>query len=605
MCGIAGIFNIDNRAVEEKNIRLMMTLMKHRGPDDEGMFINKNIGLGFVRLSILDLTIAGHQPMFSDDQRYVIVYNGEVYNYIELKRELKHKHRFRSNTDTEVVLAAYQEWGSECLQKFNGMFAFVIYDLVAEKIFVARDRFGIKPFYYYLNKEKFIFASEIKAILPLLPKIKENDQMIYDYLLYNRTDHTNETFYSEIYKLQHGSYLIIDDGSLKIFKWYNLKDNLNKKIIDPDQYRELFKDSLKLRLRSDVPIGVCLSGGLDSSSIVTSLINDFKLNNLNTFSAVYDKDEPSNESKYINEFNTIVKHQHFIRPNANSLFYDLCEFIDTHNEPVPDTGPYIQFKVMQLAKQYVKVTLDGQGADEQLAGYHYFFGSYYIELFKELKLFTYIYEIICYINKHHSFDAIKYFFYYLFPKHYQGLINQKINPSISDDFIISNKNKSNVNIFLYKPNNLLDSFLQHFEYKMEHLLRWEDLNSMHYSIEARLPFLDYRLVENTLSLPSNKIIKNGTTKYILREAMKDVLPSSIYLRNDKKGFSNPREKWFKTDKFKIFIYDLLNSSEFKNRGYFNSQIAIERYELHLKNRIDASKEIWKWINLEMWFKRFL
>ncbi|NOU48479.1 MAG: asparagine synthase (glutamine-hydrolyzing), partial [Bacteroidales bacterium] len=267
MCGISGIINFNNSPVEENQLRVMMKKIKHRGPDDEGIFIDNNVGLGFVRLSILDLSPAGHQPMFSHDKRYIIVFNGEVYNYLEIRDELKHKYAFETGTDTEVILAAYQEWGELCLDKFNGMFAFVIFDIKTKDIFGARDRYGIKPFYYYRDDRQFIFASEIKSILPLIDK-KANDIAIYDYLLYNRTDHTDETFFQNIHKLQHGSYFKICNGKFDFFKWYVLNEKIINSEITTEEYRKLFNNSLALRLRADVPVGVSLSGGIDSSSIV-------------------------------------------------------------------------------------------------------------------------------------------------------------------------------------------------------------------------------------------------------------------------------------------------------------------------------------------------
>ena len=346
MCGICGIINFNNKPVEESDIRLMMHKIKHRGPDDKGVVIKNNIGLGFVRLSILDLTPAGHQPMFSKDRRHVIIYNGEVYNYIEIKDQLKHKYDFTTGTDTEVVLAAYQEWGEECLHKFNGMWAFAIYDTLDKSLFISRDRYGIKPFYYYKNDEKFIFASEIKSILPFI-KREANDKIIHDYLLYNRTDHSEETFFKDIKKLQHGSFFKLRSNKLTIKRWYNLSDRIKiEKELSPEQYRDLFKDSIKLRLRADVPVGVSLSGGIDSSSIVASLINDFNFLDLNTFSAVYGKEESSDESNYIDEFKKIVNKMHYTTPNADTFFNDFESFIEAHNEPVPDTGPYVQYKVI-------------------------------------------------------------------------------------------------------------------------------------------------------------------------------------------------------------------------------------------------------------------
>lgn len=605
MCGISGIITFNNQLVVEKDIKLMMQKMKHRGPDDEGVFFDTNVGLGFVRLSILDLSPAGHQPMKSNDGRYVIVFNGEVYNYIEIRNELKHKHTFKTGTDTEVILAAYQEWGEACLDKFNGMFAFVIYDTESKEIFGARDRYGIKPFYYYMDNQRFIFASEIKSILPLI-KTEANDKIIYDYLLHNRTDHTEATFFKGINKLKHGSCLQIKKDNLEIRNWYNLVDNVkNDEFLSPEKYRELFKDSLKLRLRADVPVGVSLSGGIDSSSIVASLIKDFDLQDLNTFSAVYGKEEASDESEFIDEFKPMVKNMHYTYPDADAFFNNFDEFIDAHNEPTNDIGSYAQYKVMELASKQVKVTLDGQGADEQLAGYHYFFGSFYIELLKEYKLTKFISENIDYLKKHKSLEALKYFAYYLLPVNFQNKISNRISPSIDKAFIKKNGKDCEVNKMLYKPSNLNESLFQHFEYKLEHLLRWEDLNAMHFSIESRVPFLDYRLVEATLATPSLQKIKNGETKHLLREALKDILPFKITDRKDKKGFSNPRDKWFRTENFQIYILALINSESFKNRGYFDSDIANRQYQKHLKGKIDISKELWKWINLEVWFRKFI
>jgi asparagine synthase (glutamine-hydrolysing) len=605
MCGIAGIINFNRQPISEKDIRLMMLKMKHRGPDDEGVYIDNNVGLGFVRLSILDLSSAGHQPMHSHTERYVIVFNGEVFNYIEIRDELKSDFDFNTGTDTEVVLAAYQKWGEACLDRFNGMFAFVIFDKETKHVFAARDRFGIKPFYYYQDNEKFIFASEIKSILPLV-KRQANDSVIFDYLLYNRTDHTEQTFFKSINKLQHGSFLTVEKNIVKKYSWYILADKIkNQRRITPEEYRELFKDSIKLRLRSDVPVGVSLSGGIDSSSIVASSIKDFNLDELNTFSAVYGKDEPSDESEYIDAFKGMINNMHYTYPTAETFYDDFDSFIDAHNEPVPDIGPYAQYKVMELASKHVTVTLDGQGADEQLAGYHYFFGSYYRELLSEFKWVKLIGENVHYLKKHSSISALKFLSYYILPSSVQKKVNSNIFPSVCKSFLQTNEKGSDLGALLYNPKTLNESLYQHFESKLEHLLRWEDLNAMHFSIESRVPFLDYRLVEATLNTPSNQKLYKGETKYILREALKNILPDKITQRKDKKGFSNPRDKWFRSEKFQSYIYALINSESFKNRGYFDSDITNKRYERHLEGKIDASKEIWKWINLEVWFRKFI
>jgi len=604
MCGISGIINFNQKPILEKDIKLMMQIMKHRGPDDEGLFIDNNIGLGFVRLSILDLSPAGHQPMFSHDGKFVIVFNGEIYNYLEIREELKGKYQFITGTDTEVILTAYQEWGDKCLDRFNGMFAFVIFDTQTKEIFGARDRFGIKPFYYFKDNERFIFASEIKSILPFV-KREANDKIISDYLLFNRTDHLEETFFQNIKKLQHGHYFRINEERFHPKRWYNLIEKISNKILLPEEYRKLFNDSLKLRLRADVPIGVSLSGGIDSSSIVASLISDFDLTELNTFSVVYGKDEPTDESEFIDEFKKVVNNMHYTYPNADSFFNDFECFIDAHNEPVPDIGPYAQYKVMELAAKHVTVTLDGQGADEQLAGYHYFFGSFYFELLRQFRLNKFISENFQYFKKHKALDALKYLLYYMLPSRIQTKISNTLFPSISLTFLNANSFNPVINRMLYNPKSLNESLIQHFEFKLEHLLRWEDLNSMHFSIESRVPFLDYRLVEATLSTPSNQKIYQGETKFLLREALKDILPTKIINRKDKKGFSNPRDKWFRTAKFQQYIFELINSESFKRRGYFDSACANKQYQKHLKGKIDSSKEIWKWINLEVWFRKFI
>lgn len=583
----------------------MMERIRHRGPNDNGTFLQDNVGFGFQRLSILDLSVAGHQPMFSNDGSHVIIFNGEIFNYVELKAELKGQYEFKTGTDTEVILAAYQTWGEKCLNKLNGMFAFAIFNRLTGEVFIARDRFGVKPFYYYRNEEVFIFASEIKAILPLLKEVRPNDAIIYDYLRYNRTDHTENTFFENIFKLQHGSTIRIKDGKIAFNRWYDLKEKVVHPPISAEEYRELLTDSLRLRLRSDVPIGVCLSGGIDSSAIASLLVKMFGITELNTFSAVYGKNEPTDESNFIDEFKPFIKNMYYTTPNAETFYNDYEQFIDAHNEPVPDTSPYVQFKVMELAKQHVTVTIDGQGADEQLGGYHYFFGSYYVELLRKLRIPKLVSENYHYVKDHKSLNSLKYFAYYLAPSSGQRLIDYKRTPSLNRGFVAEMEDASDLGQLLYKPSSLQQSFLQHFDHKLEHLLRWEDLNSMHFSIEARVPFLDYRLVERTLSLPAEDVIRRGTTKYILREALKGILPDKIYQRKDKKGFSNPRDKWFRTPKFQDLIRSTIHSKEFADLGYFNPQMAQKRYQMHLEGKIDISKEIWKWVNMTVWHQKFI
>ncbi|MFC2081487.1 asparagine synthase (glutamine-hydrolyzing) [Bacteroidota bacterium] len=632
MCGICGIVHFDKTPVREDNIRLMMKTMKHRGPDDEGVFGGEGIGLGFVRLSIIDLSSAGNQPMSDDSGRYYIIHNGEVYNYLEIKEILKKAgFSFRSKTDTEVILKSYIYWGESCLDRFNGMWAFAIFDKTENTLFISRDRYGIKPLYYYLDDHRIIFASEIRPILSILNQRayslspSPDYQSIFDYLVFNRTDHTEQTFYKGIKKIPHGHLMKIklnqgnghstltrnvettNNRLVEIQRWYDLKEKIKRSdgFVDFQEYKQTFSNAIGLRLRSDVPIGVCLSGGLDSSSIVSILLNKFQKNDLNTFSAVYQSGQTGDETKYIKEFASSLKYMFYTKPTGDSLFSDLNTFVQAHSEPVPSTSPYAQFKVMELAKNNVVVTLDGQGADEELAGYHYFFGFYFKELLKQFHLIRLFSEMYHYLIQHNSIFGMKIFAYLLLPSKLRTSTRVKEKTYINEEFINAYKASNQVSENIYGSVSLNNASLDHFEHKLEHLLKWEDSNSMWFSLEARVPFLDHNLVEKTLATDSSMIIKKGTTKYILREAMKGTLPEKIRIRNDKIGFETPADEWFRSEKFQSLIFPL-----FQNGFFFNEQIldpvqARKRYELHLKGKINIHKEIWKWINLDLWHRYFI
>ncbi len=607
MCGICGKIVFDNTSVDKGEILSMMSAMKHRGPDDDGTFVRGNIGLGHVRLSIIDLSDAGHQPMISKDGRYVIVYNGEIYNYIELRKQLAGKYQFHTDTDTEVLLNAYREWGDDCLKRLNGMFAFVVYDTRERSLFGVRDRFGIKPFYYYCDEKQFIFASEIPPILRLLDrsKIEPDDRTVFDYLVFNRTDQTERTFFNSVKKLQHGSKFTYKSGKLRFSRWYDLENNLDRPFESAQEYKETLSSAVGLRLRSDVPVGVCLSGGLDSSSIVSLILKDHNKNDINTFSAVYGAGKRGDESEFISEYDNQLNNMHFTHPTHDTLFADIPKLVNAHAEPVPDTSIYAQYKVMELAKQHVVVTLDGQGADEQLAGYHYFFGFYFKQLLQELSIQKLCSEMYFYLRNHRSLFGLKTFLYFLLPNSLKAQAKVSEIGYLNEDFQNNYKSGSAVTDVLYTSPNLQQALLNHFELKLEHLLKWEDRNSMNFSLESRVPFLDHRLVERTLATSSNELIQRGTTKHILRESMQGILPERIRNRSDKVGFSSPEAEWFRTPKFKDFFRDILNSNSFASRGYINKERAITLFESHLSGRIDVSREIWKWINLELWFRDFI
>ncbi|MEO6902457.1 MAG: asparagine synthase (glutamine-hydrolyzing) [Bacteroidia bacterium] len=606
MCGIAGIIRLNKKAVDADEIRSMLKIIKHRGPDDEGLFVKENVGLGHVRLSIIDLSSAGHQPMFSNENRYAIIFNGEIYNYLELKEELKDSYSFKTKTDTEVILAAYSKWGEACLSKFNGDFSFAIYDLEQNTLFAARDRFGIKPFYFYHNNDQFVFASEIKALLPMVKDISPNNKIIFEYLLYNRTDQSTETFFKDIFKLKHGHCVTIKNNEVKIKQWYDLASQLKyPSTFTPKEFREELKKSIKLRLRSDVPVGVCLSGGLDSSTLTAIVFNDFGVKELKTFSAVYEKGTWADESPFVDAFKDRLTNMHSTTPTAETFFDEFTDFIVSLGEPIPGVSPYAQYKVMQLAKNNVEVTLDGQGADEMLGGYNYLYGSYFKELFTSFKWMTLIKEAVGYYKNNPSKEAFKYFIYYMLPISLKKYTGRKTFGSVSEKFYNEYYKSSTIAADFYNPTTLHNFFLLHFEHKLEHLLKWDDHNSMRFSIESRVPFLDHHLVEKALSLPASSVLRDGISKYILRESVKDILPSKIYNRRDKKGFETPSDLWFKTPQFQKYITELLNSESFIKRGYFNVEDCKQKNQKHLNGEGNYSKDIWKWINLEVWFQQFI
>lgn len=616
MCGISGIIHPDGTPVAEHQLKAMIRAMKHRGPNDEGWFSEDGVGLGFVRLSILDLSPAGHQPMFSSDERYVLIFNGEVYNYIELREELKARgHSFRSGTDSEVILAAYREWGEQMLHRFNGMWAFVIYDRRDKIVFAARDRFGVKPFFYCIDGQRILFGSDIRSITAVLDRKPTPDpETIFSFLAFNRTDQNDSTFLKEVKKLDHGHYFKMrigpgataEEQKFRPQKWYNIRKELKEPFKNPEEYREMFSSAVGLRLRSDVPVGVCLSGGLDSSSIVSVLLKDYDKKDLNTFSAVYGSGRRGDESGFIDLYRGQLQNMYFAQPDENSLLADIDDLTRAQYEPVPSTSTYAQYRVMKLAKDHVIVTLDGQGADEALAGYHYFFGFHFKNLLRSGRIGALASEMGHYYNKHRSLYGIKSLAFFLLPAFLRGQVRVMEKGYLDSDFFHAHNNGDNLIAGeLYGSPSLQDALINHFEYKLEHLLKWEDRNSMWFSLEARVPFLDYRLVERTLSLPDDMIIREGMTKHILREAMKGTLPEQIRMRRDKIGFETPEAEWFRTPVFQKYIKNLISSGPFISRGIMDVKKVQLLYNNHLERKANHSREIWKWIHLEKWYNQFI
>ncbi|MFZ4400524.1 MAG: asparagine synthase (glutamine-hydrolyzing) [Bacteroidales bacterium] len=647
MCGICGVFNINSHAINKNHLLKMGKLIHHRGPDDEGyLLINTyenvikhchgedtiielksklpfvlndfeaNLGLGFRRLSIIDLSPAGHQPMADIQNKCWIVFNGEIYNYQEIKNELiALGYSFRSETDTEVILNAYLEWGKDCIKRFNGMFAIALWDIEKQTLFCARDRMGIKPFYYHFDGKQFAFASEIKQLVKsniVTPKV--NYANVYNYLLMSRLNVDRNTFFEGIIELPPAHIMEVSSTGIQIERYWDIDEHNNLNGLSDNAYakefEELFADVVRLRLRSDVPLGIALSGGLDSSSIAC-VAKRFVSNPIKTFSVYYEDDKKFDEREFINEvlktgnFNPI-----YYTANQNVSFEELTKFFYHQDEPCMSASPFSAYKNNEnIRKAGIIVALNGQGGDELLAGYHTYFKYYYLDLVRNFKIFKLIREFNLYQKEFHLTNKQ---IINMFSKIGLRLI-------LSDKFLkkfeykeIANENfytadlkKHQYPVMLkqkYKEelkNNLYQTLVNT---SIPHLLHWEDRNSMAHSIESRVPFLDYRLVEWIFSIPTEQKIKGAETKYILRNAMKNILPEKVRTRMDKVGFATPTDLW--TNKLlKKEISEIFASPQFKQRGIFDAEKIEKAYR---ESPTDfKTNEIWRILSMEMWFRIFI
>jgi asparagine synthase (glutamine-hydrolysing) len=564
MCGIAGILQIDPNSYNKENVKRMTDVLSHRGPDGEGFWQNNsnNVLFGHRRLSILDLSDAAAQPFHYMD-RYTVLHNGEIYNYIELREELKGKgYQFRTQTDTEVLVAAYDCWKEDCLEQFDGMFAFVIWDEKEKEFFAARDRFGEKLFYYIDDpgNKTFLFASEIKAFWSISLGKEFNKKMLFNFLTIGYTDNPtqpDETFYDDLKKLPAASFLKIrmrSDILIEIEKYWDIDvEEQEDNISDDDaitKFNELFKTSIKRRLRSDVPLGTSLSGGLDSSSIAAT-ITKFQISNFKfqTFSAIFPGFE-KNEENYIDEVANHFSLRSFKTVVSDKEIPDLFEkIVQQQDEPFGSAGTLPQYKVFELAKQNnVKVLLDGQGADEILAGYHKYYQWYWQELFRQRKLISSgELEKAKEIGINEKF-GVRNIIASLLPDfasvflERQYLLHALKQEDLSKDFVhLQSKEAYYTTPAIFTLNGVL--YFNTCMHGLEELLRYADRNSMAHGREVRLPFLSHELVEFLFSLPSHFKIRNGWTKWTLRKAMEKTLPSAITWRPNKIGLEPPQRSW--------------------------------------------------------------
>lgn len=651
MCGIFGILRTDGKRIDLNRLRSALNIITHRGPDDEGFALintvsgsveerygdasqlrkgvhilsesdtHHDLAFGFRRLSILDLSPAGHQPFISDDRSICLIFNGEIYNFIEVREVLVSKgHVFRTGTDTEVILHAYMEWGTACLQRFNGMWAIALFDARKKMLFCSRDRFGVKPFYVYNGKGCLAFASELKSITEYFRSdadfVKELDQDIaYDFLVNNFVDHTENTLIRGIGHLPPSHFLTVSNGKHEREKYFSLSVNRELGEYSSGEsdklsaaYGELLNDAVRIRLRSDVAVGTCLSGGLDSSSItaiISSLMNNESASakqvgdRQRTFSAVYD-DAMFDERKFIEQ---IVKQadcsSYYVFPDKADFVKEADDFIFQLDEPVAGTSPYAQWNVMRLAREKgVTVLLDGQGADESLGGYEVYFGFLYSNLFREGNYLSLFSEVLRNFRKGMEISA-RGMKYYLTQK--SGNTKSPVAAYYSPSFISERSSRSvlqyrtsdNLNVKLFED---LTSFI------LPSLLRYEDRNSMRFSIESRTPFLDYRLVKMLFETPGIYKIHDGWSKWILRNSMNGKLPQGITWRRDKKGFPTPERKWMM--KLKGDFMNTINSDESGAASLFAKDRLVRDYDAILANQNIKPNFLWKIYNLLKWCRLY-
>lgn len=624
MCGFVGIVRPRAVPVDPAVLDRMSAAIHHRGPDGAGSYVSGAVGLASRRLSILDLSALGDQPMFSPDGQVVLVFNGEIYNYIELRNELQASgHVFRSSGDTEVFLHAYLQWGRECLNRLNGMWAFLIYDLRRQTVFGSRDRVGKKPLYYYRSGEDVLFGSEIKAILASgyytsrknWAKISE---LFLGIGLENQVD-DEHTFYSGIDQLPAGHAFELDlDGKFNQWRyWSPLNDERTFPVCaagePPSTFYEIFNSACSLRIRSDVPVGVLLSGGIDSVSVLCCLAglrNDkHGPNNLSAFS--YQAEE-YDESSYINDAIKQTGAQLIqYTPEPRKLWNSLEAMLWHQDEPVHSMAAVLTFEMYRLASQRgIKVILHGGGTDEYLAGYPVFFQNYWCTLLGTGKVRRAWKEIRahCAVRGSNPRSLFRATLRYLCKSElrrvpaYQELARwnrrreSRKHPWFTPD------------LFRCLPNERQDYLEPSLNYALQRAvthaplpvyLRIDDRNSMAHSVEARAPFLDFRLVEMVFQQPAHWKMRGPLTKYLLREAMRHRIPESVRDRVEKWGFPVPAKQWFARELSEP-VEDLLQSQAARERGIYNLDRIRKDYALHKRGLIDISGKLFDVVQFELW-----
>ena len=635
MCGIAGILDLKGNNIEYRLLKAMCRKMEHRGPDDEGVYIGPqsmvyssgaNVGLGHRRLSIIDLSPAGHQPMCNEDKTVWIVMNGEIYNFLELKEGLiKKGHCFKSKTDTEVILHLYEEKGMDCVKDLRGMFAFAIWDEKQASLMLARDRLGKKPLLYTFVNNKLIFASEFKALLTHPEVSKDIDfAAMHHYLTYLCIPGPL-TMFKNIKKLPPAHIMMCKGGKQEIKKYWELDFSKKIKIAESEaleQLNVLLEDAVKIRLISDVPLGVLLSGGVDSSCI-TGLMERLQGKGVHTFSIGFNEDQ-FNELPYAqivaNRFKT-DHHYYCVTPDVMDV---LPELIDHYGEPFADSSALPTYYACKISRRNVKVVLNGDGGDEVFAGYRRHLAANYAEIYgsaarlvnrSPLGMFFNIFpdrptaanspgNIRRFLSAVELDRAHRYM-------RWIGFFDEDSKQALYTDELRSKTKGANSCIFLQKlfdeakDLDSIDSalYIDIFFGLQNDLLVKMDIASMANSLETRSPLLDHKLMEFSASLPSSFKIRNSTLKYIFKKSLKGFIPDKI-LQRQKRGFAVPVDKWFRED-LKNHLISIILSSKAINRGYFKADVIKRMIEKHISRKENYGQHLWGLLVLELWHRRFI
>lgn len=627
MCGIVGGWFAGEGSQLAPCMERALSAITHRGPDDKGFNLFRLgsgvLSLGQTRLSIIDLSSAGHQPMFSRDGNFIIVFNGEIFNYRELREELRNKGcQFVSDTDTEVLLAAWQIWGKSCLRRLVGMFAFVVFDRKAATLTCVRDAFGIKPLYYTVEEGNFFFASEIPAIRELKQRKVELDwQRAYDYLVHGDYDSGARTFLDGVSHLLPGHLLTVDlvgGGFSEPERWWSPRIEERSELSfqeAADHLRECFLQSIRLHLRSDVPLGAALSGGIDSSAVVCAMRRVEPELPINTFSYIA-RDSDVSEEAWIDRVNDYVGAvPHKVVVNSDQLTRDLDSMILAQGEPFGSTSIYAQYRVFQLARECgVTVTLDGQGADEMLAGYNGYPGQRLRSLIEKGQLG----EALHFLDEWSKWPGrsrllgVKQAVAEMAP---EGLYNslRKLNGMTALPAWIAERALVDRGVIRHYPRQrpeisergrrvVAELALALTRRGLPALLRHGDRNSMRFSVESRVPFLTLDMVDLLLALPESYLIsRSGETKSVFRAAMRGIVPDDILDRRDKIGFATPEQAWLRS--MAETVRDWLRVD--LHLPFFDQKEVLREFDLIMEGRKPFSWQVWRWINFCRWHGHFL